>query len=41
MGKIKQFEDMHEKLIELSKNIGGFIKYLKEFEKNKKKQHGT
>lgn len=34
---IKQdfYEDMHKRLIVLSKNIAGFIKYLREFEKKK------
>lgn len=27
------YEDMYKRLIELSKNIAGFIKYLKEFER--------
>ena len=29
------YNDKHNRLIELSKNIGGFIKYLKEYEKKK------
>ena len=32
----KFYVNMHERLIALSKQINGFAKYLKEFEKNKK-----
>ena len=32
------YDSMHKRLINLSKQISGFIKYLKEFEKNKLKE---
>lgn len=31
----KFYTDMRSRLLELSRNIGGFIKYLRQFEKNK------
>ena len=41
MGKIKRFEDLEivmeaVDIVHISKQIAGFIKYLKEFNKNKK-----
>lgn len=32
--KEESYKNIHDRLIELSKKISGFIKYLKEFEKN-------
>ena len=33
---IEDYESMHRKLVALSKSIGGFIRYLKDFESKKK-----
>ena len=33
----EDYERMHDKLLSLSKGIGGFMKYLKDFESKKKK----